>query len=235
MIPHIHLDLPPQANPRPHHDHPLDLRAVQIRLPRPISTYDPYLAQVRQGFRQDPGLGLTQDLSAESAKAPVRRLLRVGGHDPSGRGRPSSEHLQRAVAEGRFHEEQGVDALVDLANVASIHSGLPLSVFDLDRFAPGPLRVRLGQAEETYVFNPSGQSLRLKGLLCLCDGNGPTGSPVKDAFRTRTVAETRSVLVLVWGTHELPGYSSRVVRFISDFIADWGLGVEPIACTTDPG
>ena len=54
------------------------------------------------------------------------------------------------------------------------------------------------------MFNPSGQVIDVGGLLCLYDGEGPTGTPVKDAQRTKTHDETRAVLSIVWGTTAQP-------------------------------
>jgi DNA/RNA-binding domain of Phe-tRNA-synthetase-like protein len=68
----------------------------------------------------------------------------------------------------------------------------------------GSTSFRVGGEQESYVFNPSGQELRLKGLLVICDQDGPTGSPVKDAQRTKVDDVTSRFLIVVWGTNELP-------------------------------
>ena len=46
-------------------------------------------------------------------------------------------------------------------------------------------------AGASYIFNASGQSMDLSGLLCLFDADGPCANPVKDAQRTKTGPETR--------------------------------------------
>ncbi|MCA9711269.1 MAG: hypothetical protein KDK70_35855, partial [Myxococcales bacterium] len=53
-----------------------------------------------------------------------------------------------------------------------------------------------------YVFNAAGQEIRLRGLLCLHDAQGPCANAVKDAQRTKTDASTRAVLCLLWGARE---------------------------------
>ncbi|MBL8616198.1 MAG: hypothetical protein JNM72_11355 [Deltaproteobacteria bacterium] len=154
------------------------------------------------------GLQPTPAAVEARTKTPIRALLRAGGHDPSGRGRPAHEALHKAVSEGRLGPEAGVHALVDLANALSLAHGLPVSLL---RPAPGPLRVRLGRADEAYTFNPAGQVLGLRGLLLVEDDLGPAGSPVKDSQRTKASAEDDLLLLVVWGSQALPGAAAALV------------------------
>lgn len=131
----------------------------------------------------------------ESVRAEVRALLRHGGYKPSGRGKPASEYLVRAATDGSLGS---INLAVDVLNVVSLHSGIPISVVDLDRVA-APLSIRLGAAGESYVFNSAGQVIELEGLLCLCDAAGPCANAVKDSQRTKTGPETRRTLSLLWG------------------------------------
>jgi DNA/RNA-binding domain of Phe-tRNA-synthetase-like protein len=87
---------------------------------------------------------------------------------------------------------------VDACNAVSLHSGLPISVVDLDR-ARGPFRIGIAPAGASYVFNASGQEIDLAGLVCLFDADGPCANAVRDAQRTKTRAETTSTLSVVWG------------------------------------
>lgn len=164
-------------------------------------------------------------LTAPSARAPlapsdevrtaVRTLLRAGGFKPSGRSKPASEYLLAAAAEGRF---PAINAAVDTCNVVSLHSGLPISLIDVERLIP-PLSVRVAPAGTTYVFNPSGQVIDASGLLCVYDAEGPTGTPVKDAQRTKTHVATRAVLAIVWGTTALPGRTAETTRWYRELVA----------------
>lgn len=157
-------------------------------------------------------------------KTPIRALLRAGGHDPSGRGRPAHEALHKAVLEGRLGPDAGVHALVDLANALSLAHGLPVSLL---RPAPGPLRVRLGRADEAYVFNAGGQTLGLRGLLLIEDALGPAGGPVKDSQRTKATAEDDLLLLIVWGSRALPGAAAALVGAFADALPEAELrGVE---------
>jgi DNA/RNA-binding domain of Phe-tRNA-synthetase-like protein len=139
----------------------------------------------------------------------VRTLLRHGGFKPTGRSKPASEYLRRAIADGTLGS---INLAVDACNAVSLHSGLPISVVDLDR-AKTPFHVEIAPAGASYVFNASGQSMDLGGLLCLFDAHGPCANAVKDAQRTKTAPETRRTLSLVWGTRDLPARTAKVTAW----------------------
>jgi DNA/RNA-binding domain of Phe-tRNA-synthetase-like protein len=62
--------------------------------------------------------------------------------------------------------------------------------------------LRRGQAGESYIFNPSGQSINLQDVLCVCRpeaGNWiPCGNPVKDAMATKIRAATRNLAAVIY-------------------------------------
>jgi len=122
-------------------------------------------------------------------------MLRHGGYKPTGRGKPASEYLVRAASEGGL---ASINAAVDACNAVSLHSGFPISVVDRDRATP-PFRIAVGAGGETYVFNASGQTIDVTGLVCLFDADGSCANAVKDAQRTKTSPETRRTLSVVWG------------------------------------
>lgn len=160
----------------------------------------------------------------DATRAAVRALLRHGGYKPSGRGKPASEYLAAAHTEGRFPQ---VNAVVDVCNHVSLASGLPISVIDLDR-ARAPFTVAVCAPATTYVFNPSGQTIDASGLLALHDADGPSGTPVKDAQRTKTHDDSRVVLAIVWGSRELPGRAARATAWYRALSAALG-AVEDVA------
>ncbi|HKA06761.1 MAG TPA: phenylalanine--tRNA ligase beta subunit-related protein, partial [Gemmataceae bacterium] len=147
--------------------------------------------------------------SDDKVREAVRALLRHGGFRPAGRSKPASEYLIKAVQDKLL---SSINLAVDACNVASLHSGLPISVVDLDR-ARAPFRVGLAPAGATYVFNASGQTIDVAGLLCLFDADGPCANAVKDAQRTKTTPETRRTLSLIWGTTALPGRAEQTAQF----------------------
>jgi DNA/RNA-binding domain of Phe-tRNA-synthetase-like protein len=156
--------------------------------------------------------------SDDAVRAAVRDLLRHGGYKPTGRGKPSSEYLVRAVSEGALGS---INAAVDACNAVSLHSGLPISVVDLDR-AREPLRVGVAPAGSRYVFNASGQEIDLSGLLCLFDADGPCANAVKDAQRTKTSPETRRTLSVLWGTNAARGRADEAARWYRALLAETG-------------
>ncbi len=131
--------------------------------------------------------------------------MRHGGFKPTGRSKPASEYLLRAVGEGKL---ASINLAVDACNAVSLHSGLPISVVDLAKAQP-PFSVDLAPLGASYVFNSAGQTIDLAGLLCLIDADGPCANAVKDAQRTKTNAETTSTLSLIWGTKALPDLAEK--------------------------
>ena len=191
--------------------HPfLEVGAFVTRFPQPLvelATPDATLALA------EPGAAAPLS-STDTVRAEVRQLLRHGGFKPAGRSKPASEYLHAAAAEGRFPR---INAAVDTCNVVSLCSGLPISLVDADRLV-GALTIGIAPAGTTYVFNPSGQVIDASGLLCLFDSEGPTGTPVKDAQRTKTHDGTRATLAIVWGTKGLPGRTAKTTAWYRDLV-----------------
>lgn len=201
--------------------HPeLDLGAFVTTFPAPLGeTASP-------GWLTDK-LSLDADIPlqrSETTRLAVRDLLRHGGYKPTGRGKPASEYLVRAAERGVL---DSINPAVDACNVLSLHSGLPISVIDLDRATP-PLRVGLAEADAQYVFNASGQEIRVGGLLCLHDADGPCANAVKDAQRTKTDGTTRRTLSLVWGTRRLPDRAAEVVDWYRAYLERLGAATETV-------
>lgn len=152
--------------------------------------------------------------SDDSVRARVRDLLRHGGYKPTGRGKPSSEYLIRAVGEGSLGP---INPAVDACNAVSLHSGLPISVVDVERASP-PFRIGIAPKDASYVFNASGQTIDVEGLLCLFDASGPCANGVKDAQRTKTHAGTRTTLSILWGARALGDRAAKAERWYRDLL-----------------
>jgi DNA/RNA-binding domain of Phe-tRNA-synthetase-like protein len=201
--------------------HPLlDLRAFVTRFPRPLGEM-PSPAELTALLTPTAAAPLKSD---DDVRQKVRDLLRHGGFKPTGRSKPASEYLVKAVEEARLGS---INVAVDACNVVSLHSGLPISVVDLDLARP-PLRVGLAPAGSSYVFNSSGQTIDLGGLLCLFDAEGPCANAVKDAQRTKTSATTRQTLSVLWGTAELPGRAATAAAWYRQLLEQHGAATEGI-------
>lgn len=169
------------------------------------------------------GSGAAAPLSSgDDVRKLVRDLLRHGGYKPTGRGKPASEYLIAASADGSLGP---INLAVDACNAASLHSGLPISVVDLDLARP-PFRIGIAEEGASYVFNPSGQSIDLAGLLCLFDADGPCANAVKDSQRTKTHAGTRRTLSVVWGTRALAGRTAQAVAWYRELLGSSGAATD---------
>ncbi|HJN76742.1 MAG TPA: phenylalanine--tRNA ligase beta subunit-related protein [Myxococcota bacterium] len=194
--------------------HPLlDAATLVCTLPRPLSSMPSPQALVDL-LALDAPAPLTRD---EELRTHVRKLLRHGGFKPSGRNKPASEYLVKAAEAGFLGS---INAAVDACNAVSLHSGLPITVVDLDR-TRGGLRVGIVEAG-SYVFNASGQELKLDGLLCLHDAEGPCGNAVKDSQRTKTHDDTTTTLSVIWGTNAVPGRARAAADWYGELLR--GLG-----------
>lgn len=157
-------------------------------------------------------------VSNDDVRSAIRNLLRHGGFKPTGRSKPASEYLLRAASDGALGP---INPAVDVCNIVSLHSGLPISVVDLDRTV-GDLRVGLAADDSQYVFNTSGQSIDVSGLLCLHDELGPCANAVKDAQRTKTGPLTTRTLTLIWSSRELSERSDRAVAWYRESLLELG-------------
>jgi DNA/RNA-binding domain of Phe-tRNA-synthetase-like protein len=151
-------------------------------------------------------------------RAAVRDALRRGGFKPTGRSKPASEYLVRAAVAGQL---ASINAAVDACNAASLHSGLPMSVIDLD-LVRLPLRIAVAAEGASYPFNASGQVIELAGLACLIDADGPCANAVKDAQRTKTRPETTRTLSIVWGARALGDRAERTLTWYRELLERLG-------------
>jgi DNA/RNA-binding domain of Phe-tRNA-synthetase-like protein len=172
-------------------------------------------------LKPDAPAPLTSD---DTVRGAVRDLLRHGGYKPTGRGKPASEYLVRAATDGSLGS---INAAVDVCNAVSLHSGLPISVVDMDR-AKAPFRLGIAPEGSQYIFNASGQTIELDGLLCLFDAEGPCANAVKDAQRTKTNADTRRTLTVLWGTKVLGDRTARAFAWYRELLVLLGATVEPV-------
>lgn len=186
--------------------HPL-LRLVRIEADWPASLDQPSPEWLRPYGQLDVETPFPDP--DEAHKKAVRDLLRHGGFKPAGRSKPCWEYLRGMTSKGRF---PWINPAVDATNAAALHGALPISTVDRDKLA-GDLRVGIADPGTSYVFNGSGQTIDLSGLLCLFDQNGPFANAVKDAQRSKTDAGTRRTLTVVWGLVSKPEHTDAVARW----------------------
>ena len=165
----------------------------------------------------------------DEVKVQVRNLLRHGGFKPAGRSKPASEYLIGAATSGFLSP---INPAVDACNAVSLHSGLPISVINLETAEP-PFEIRIATEGEEYVFNASGQVIDLSGLLCLFDVEGPCANAVKDSQRTKTTDTTTQTLTVIWGTNALPGRSDQACSWYREILG--AIGVDTRMMEIDAG
>ncbi|MCS7047376.1 MAG: phenylalanine--tRNA ligase beta subunit-related protein [Gemmataceae bacterium] len=205
--------------------HPLfDARAFLTSFPRPLGEMATPPA-ILGLLRADAAAPMQSD---DGVREAVRRLLRHGGFKPAGRSKPASEYLLRAAADGSLGS---INVAVDICNIVSLHSGLPISVVDLAK-AQAPFRIAVAPPGSSYVFNASGQTIDLAGLLCLEDAAGPCGNAVKDAQRTKTDAATTRTLTIIWGSNELGDRPRAAESWYRQLLAELGALTENVALAT---
>lgn len=175
-------------------EHPkLDARYFVSDFPRPLGEMD--VSSLTNQLCLAAQAPIESD---DTIRKAVRDMLRVSGFKPTGRSKPASEYLLKAEAAGRLGS---INLAVDACNVCSLHSGLPISVIDLD-LAVEPLSIQVAESGSSYVFNQSGQEIDIGGLLCLFDQSGPCANAIKDSQRTKTSDSTSRTLSVIWGTQE---------------------------------
>ena len=150
------------------------------------------------------------DDESDARRKAARDILRNGVYKPTGRGKPASEYLLRAAQGDDFPRINGP---VDANNVVSLRYMVPISVCDLDLAGSARFSLRLGREGERYVFNATGQEIKVEGLLCLHDADGPCANAVKDSQRTKTDDATTRTLSLVWGCQALGDHTDRVATW----------------------
>jgi hypothetical protein len=154
----------------------------------------------------------------------IRQMLRFGDYRPSGRGKPASEYLLQAALRDAFPL---VNEPVDVNNAISLGSGFPGSMFD-SALSGRRLLVRRGSPGESYVFNPSGQTIDLNDLLLLCretvSGWEPCGTPVKDSMATKIGSDTSNVVAVLYAPRDEPPSSLErwAARFAESLEAHCG-------------
>ena len=88
-----------------------------------------------------------------------------------------------------------INAVVDIINLVSIESRLPIGLYDLAHVS-GDITFRAGRAGESYK-GIGKYDLNLEGLPVFCDSLGPHGSPTSDSERTMVTGETNHVLAII--------------------------------------
>ena len=154
----------------------------------------------------------------------TRAAYKALGKDPA-RYRGSAEALLRRVIAGKGLPR--INAVVDIINLVSIESRLPIGLYDLAHVS-GDIVFRAGRAGETYK-GIGKYDLNLEGLPVFCDALGPHGSPTSDSERTMVTSETKKVLAVIISFGGKEGLDRSTQR-MSELFQRYADGQE---CTTE--
>ncbi|MGB7844451.1 MAG: phenylalanine--tRNA ligase beta subunit-related protein [Candidatus Acidiferrum sp.] len=129
------------------------------------------------------------------------------GKDPA-RYRGSAEALLRRIVSGKGFPQ--INAVVDIINLVSVESRLPIGLYDLAR-VKGDILFRAGRPGETYK-GIGKYDLNLEDLPVFSDDVGPHGSPTSDSERTMVTPETRSIAAILVSFGGAEGVESSCQR-----------------------
>ena len=152
--------------------------------------------------------------------APVlatRAAYKALGKDPA-RYRGSAEALLRRVIAGKGLPR--INAVVDVINLVSVESRLPIGLYDLSAVSGG-IVFRAGRAGETYK-GIGKYDLNLEDLPLFADAIGPHGSATSDSERTMVTASTKSIIALIvsfGGAADLPRWTQRMCELLTLYAA----------------
>ena len=157
--------------------------------------------------------GVLASPQVEATRAAYRAL----GKDPA-RYRNSAEALLRRVVGGKGLPQ--INAVVDVINLVSVESRLPVALYDLGHVVGG-IVFRAGRAGETYK-GIGKYDLNLEGLPLFADTVGPHGSATSDSERTMVTAETKEILAIIVsfsGAENLDRWTQRLGALLRQYAA----------------
>ncbi len=150
----------------------------------------------------------------------TRAGYKVLGKDPA-RYRGSAEALLRRIITGKGFPL--VNSVVDIINLVSVESRLPIGLYDLDH-VNGDIVFRPGRAGETYK-GIGKYDLNLEDLPVFSDREGPHGSPTSDSERTMVTSATKHVAAIIISFGGAEGLESSCRR-MSDLLQKYAEGQE---------
>jgi DNA/RNA-binding domain of Phe-tRNA-synthetase-like protein len=137
------------------------------------------------------------------------------GKDPA-RYRGSAEALLRRIISGKGFPQ--INTVVDIINLVSIESRLPIGLYDLTH-VKGDILFRAGRPGETYK-GIGKYDLNLEDLPVFSDEVGPHGSPTSDSERTMVTSVTQiiaAILVSFGGAEGLESSCQRMTSLLQKY------------------
>lgn len=156
----------------------------------------PYSLPLQQQIERTIGEILLKYRMEDIKKIPsvyyTREAYKRLGKDPN-RYRPAGEQLLRRLLSGKGLYT--INALVDLGNLISLHTGYSIGVFDAPS-VEGNVTLRRGEAEDPFEGIGRGV-LNVDGLPLYVDEKGPFATPTSDSERTKVRMTTSETLIFI--------------------------------------
>ncbi|MFX0113512.1 MAG: B3/4 domain-containing protein [Candidatus Hodarchaeota archaeon] len=133
--------------------------------------------------------------------------------------RPASEALIRRVLSDERPFPK-ISNLVDVYNIVSLKTGIPLAAFDIARISGDVLTLRLATEKEEFVGIGMKKSKVLQGgETVIADAERLVAIyPYRDADYTKVTLTTKDVAILLCGA---PGVSLRTLESALDLAVQW--------------
>lgn len=169
----------------------------------------------------------------EATTKVVRDLFRHGKYKPTGRGKPASEYLLKAARNGTFPR---INTVVDINNLISLETMLPISVVDLVRAQTTQFTLRHGNEGESYVFNKADQVIGLEDLIVVSrlPEDAPCANAVKDSMATKLQEDAKDVMAVLYAPDALEGEVTAATARFADHLRDWAGATEVASAVLSP-
>lgn len=184
---------------------------------RPNASPVPLLAEMNQRELEIQELPFPRGVLESPQVEAVRKAYKTLGKDPA-RYRGSAEALLRRIVAGKGFPQ--INAVVDVINVVSVESRLPVGLYDLAHVVGG-IVFRAGRPGETYK-GIGKYDLNLEGLPVFSDDVGPHGSATSDSERTMVTSKTEGILAVIisfGGPEGLDRWAQRMSALLTEYAA----------------
>jgi len=191
------------------------------------STDDRLLEEMKSLERESLNLPEPRAWLESSKIRATRGGYKVLGKDPA-RYRGSAEALLRRILSGKGFPQ--INAVVDIINLVSVESRLPIGLYDLAH-VKGDMVFRRGRAGETYK-GIGKYDLNLERLPVFSDEAGPHGSPTSDSERTRVTSATTHIAAIVvsfGGPRDLDSSGERMSALLEKYAEGKDLRLETVS------
>ncbi len=174
--------------------------------PRFDALFEELSREIKQNFSDRP-------LSSNEIIGHVRRMYRRVGWEPT-KYRPSSEALARRILQNKGWYR--INNLVDLGNLVSARSHLPMGLYDTDKIQ-GEIWLDVGKANESYE-GISRSEIHAEGKLILRDDLGIFGNPTADSKRTSINEHTKNILAVFFTPPEVTdAYLEQTLQMLVEY------------------